>query len=123
MMPKPRRDDPVDPPEAIEWGAAAYVPQIADDDVQRIADEIERRFLRIFRPAPIPPMPDSSANKIDPNDLLTPQQAAHIAGKSDQTIHRWVGQFDISETIAGTTFISRRKLEAHLAHRDGRDDH
>lgn len=92
---------------------------ICDGDVVRIADELERRVCRLFLPEPAP-APKRLPRHIDQDDLLTPQQAAHLSSKSDQTIYRWMIQFDISICIAGTAFISRRKLEAHLARRDGR---
>jgi hypothetical protein len=93
---------------------------LCNSDVVRIAGEIERRMLELFRPEPTP-APENSPRKIDQDDLLTPQQAAHLFCKSDQTIYRWITQFEISICIAGTAFVSRRKLEAHLAWRRGRD--
>jgi len=93
---------------------------LSDSAVVRIADEVERRILRVLQPNPASTSPVASPRQIDLNDLLTPQQAAHFYGKSDQTIYRWIIQFDISECIAGIPLVSRRKIEAHLARRAGR---
>jgi hypothetical protein len=101
MMPNPRRGD-----KQI---------MLSDSVVVRIADEVERRIQRLLRPDPAPAIPEEAPRHIDEDDLLTPQQAAHLSGKSDQTIYRWIAQFDISICIAGTTFVSRRKLEEHFA--------
>ena len=93
---------------------------LSDSAVVRIADEVERRILRLLQPHPASTNPVAPPHHIDLDDLLTPQQAAHLYGKSDQTIYRWINQFDISECIAGTTLVSRHKIEAHLARRRGR---
>ena len=102
-MPNPRRAD-----KQLMLSDSAFV---------RIADEVERRILNLLRPDPVPATPEEPPRHIDQDDLLTPQQAAHLIGKSDQTIYRWIAQFDIGICITGTTFVSRRKLEAHLARR------
>jgi hypothetical protein len=95
---------------------------LCDSDVVRIADEVETRILKLWRPDPALAIPEGLPRHIDPDDLLTPQQAAHLIGKSDQTIYRWIPLFDISICIAGTVFVSRRKFQAHLARRSGHND-
>jgi hypothetical protein len=102
-MPKPRRGN-----------NSTKQLDLSDSAVVRIADELERRIWKLLRPDPTP-TPEVSPRHIDLDDLLTPQKAAHLYGKSDQTIYRWITRFDISECIAGTVLISRRKLDAHLA--------
>lgn len=98
-------------------------PALSEADVERVADALERRMTKYFRPYSVSAMPEVSPRHIDRADLITPQQAAYLYGKSDQTIYRWINQFDISECIAGTEFVSCRKMDAHLArHRDGRDN-
>jgi hypothetical protein len=108
-MPKPRRGDNLN--KEIVLSNAAIV---------RIADELERRLLKVLLPEPAPAIDGPKSHHIDQDDLLTPQRAAHLYRVSDQTIYRWIAQFDISECIAGTTLVSRRKIEAHLARRRGR---
>jgi len=105
-MPKPRRGNNLT--KEIVLSDAAIV---------RIADEVERRIIKVLLPEPAPTTDGPKSHHIDLDDLLTPQRAAHLYGVSDQTIYRWIAQFDISECIAGTTLVSRRKLDAHLSHR------
>jgi hypothetical protein len=83
--------------------------------VMRIADEVERRVLRILRPEPVV----QAARPIDADDCLTFKQAAHIVRKSDESVRRRSKQFDFTIIVGGATFISRRKLDAHLASHPG----
>src|ERR1700733_891189 len=98
-MPKPRSSD-------------RFADQIvlSDSTVVRIADEVERRILQLFRPEPTV-APDNSPRQIDPVDLLTPQQAAHLICKSDQTVYRCLAVVDICVGRAEITFSTRRQHE------------
>ena len=58
---------------------------------------------------------------VDGDQMLTTQQAAALAGRSDECIRQWVresgiGVFD--ETL-NRYFISRRRLEKYLIERHG----
>jgi hypothetical protein len=53
---------------------------------------------------------------IDPDDLLTVQQASGLAVRDEKTIRRWLRYFEISIVLGGTLFIRKSKLLAHLAH-------
>jgi hypothetical protein len=105
-MPNPRR--------GANWTNETVLSESA---FVRIADVVERRLLKHLQPATASGLPEEPPRHIDQDDLMTPQQAAHLIGKSDQTIYRWIAQFGIGIRIAGTTFVSRRKLEAHFARR------
>jgi len=93
-------------------------PCLRDSEIVRIADELERRMRNVLRPEPIPTAA-TSPTRIDPDDLMTPQKAASLYGVSDQTVYRRMAAYDISECIAGTVLISRRKVDAHLARPGG----
>ena len=96
----PQVSPAVDPVEVVE-----LLRQIAAD-IAAIRQATEGNAV----PAPPP------HEVIDPNDLITPQQAAGIAGKDATTVRRWQREFDIGTTIGGTPFIFKSKLLAHLAH-------
>ena len=94
---------------------------ISDADVARIADELERRVLGLFRPVPAP-MPEVSPRHVDLDDLIGPKEAAALVGRHEKTIHRWMRDFDISFVVAGTKCISHRKLLAHVSRNNGEND-
>jgi hypothetical protein len=104
-----RDDDPVEQPG------------LSDVDVGRIADALERRMLRspqIYAP---PVISGRSPRHVDLNDLIGTKEAAHLVGRHERTILRWMHIFDISEVVVGTKFISRSKLLAHAAWHKGND--
>jgi hypothetical protein len=90
---------------------------LSESVIVQIADELERRVLRLLRPEPTPALTQA---QIDPDDLMTPQNAAHRYGVSDQTVYRRMERFDISECVAGTVLVSRRKVAVHLERPGGR---
>ena len=57
-----------------------------------------------------------TSSLIDPDDLLTVQQASGLAVRDEKTIRRWLRDFEISIVLGGTLFIRKSKLLAHLAH-------
>jgi hypothetical protein len=59
---------------------------------------------------------DNDEALIDPDDLLTVQQASGLAVRDEKTIRRWLRDFEISIVLGGTLFIRKSKLLAHLAH-------
>jgi Helix-turn-helix domain len=83
-------------------------------DIAAIRRDIERLANPIL-PDPTPPEPQQ-ANALD---LLTPKQAAHSVGVSDETARRWARRYNLGVTVGGTMFISRAKLEAHVARKEG----
>jgi len=57
----------------------------------------------------------------DPNEVLTVAEAAHIAGRSDETIRRWCGEYKIGRLFASSLWlVSRRRLLQHIERRFGR---
>ena len=58
-----------------------------------------------------------TSSLINPDDLLTVQRAAGIAGHVEKTIRDWHRVFGIGIVLGGTLFIQKSKLLAHLAHK------
>jgi hypothetical protein len=107
-MPNPRRGDNGTKEIALD-----------DTTVEAIADAFQRRMPQLFRPDPGPTVSEVPPHHIDLDDLIGAKEAAHLVGKHERTMHRWQNDYDISEVVAGTKVISRRKLLAHAAfHRD-----
>ena len=87
------------------------------DDIQKVVTltESERKALNssgLFRVDITPYF----ISLIDPDDLLTVQQASGLAVRDEKTIRRWLRDFEISIVLGGTLFIRKSKLLAHLAH-------
>jgi hypothetical protein len=103
-MPKPRRGD--------NWTKEIV---LNDASVETIVDAIQRRMPQLFRPDPGPKVSEVLPRHVDLDDLIGAKEGGHLVGRHERTIHRWQNDYDISEVVAGTKILSRRKLLTHAA--------
>ena len=85
-----------------------------------IAIELEEIFVIRGRRSTAPAWCDSCANQVQ---MLTPDQAATIAGLSPRLIYRWIeaGRIHFSETAEGGLFVCQSSL-TKLNQREGNLD-